>query len=317
MRDPYQVLGVAKSADEKEIKSAFRKLAKQYHPDQNKGDPKAKEKFSEANQAYEIIGDKEKRRRFDAGEIGPDGAERGFEGFGGGTPFGGGFGGGFSGRGGAQGGGFAGAEDILSQMFGGGMGAGMGRGMGGDPFGGGPRRQQRQARPPKGADRNVALSVSLQHLAEGKAPVRLGPDRTVNVTIPADAKDGQTIRLKGQGGEGPGGRGDALITLHLAQSATIDGARFTREGNNLRVHVPVPLKTAVLGGKVRVPLLKGAVSLNVPEWSTSGTVLRVRGKGLAGPDGQGDLFAVLAIDLPEEKDPALIELVTQQAERAA
>jgi DnaJ-class molecular chaperone len=309
MRDPYQVLGVAKSADEKEIKSAFRKLAKKYHPDQNSGDPKAKEKFAEAGQAYEIIGDKDKRRRFDAGEIGPDGAERGFEGFGGDNPFGGG-------RGPAGGGGFSGAEDILSQMFGGGF-RSAGGGMGGDPFGGDPRRQARQARPPKGADRQVNLTVSLQQLSQGKAPVRLGPDRTVNITIPKDASDGQTIRLKGQGGEGPGGRGDALVTLTLAQSAVIDGARFTREGSNLRVHVPVPLKTAVLGGKARVPLLKSAVSLNVPAWSTSGTILRVRGKGLPGADGSGDVLAVLAIELPEEKDEALIALLTGKAEHAA
>lgn len=300
MRDPYQVLGVSKTAEEKEIKSAFRKLAKKFHPDQNKDNPQAKEKFAEANAAYEIIGDKKKRRQFDSGEIDAEGKEKfqGFEGFGGGqggNPFGG-----------MGGGGMGGAEDILSQMFGG-MGGG---GMGADPFGqmGGGQRGQMgggRGRPaPKGEDRKINLSVHLKDLAAGKAPVKLGPDRTVNVTIPAEAEDGQTIRLKGQGQEGPGGKGDVHITISISRHPD-----FVREGANLRVHVPVDLKTAVKGGKIRVPTLSGAVALAIPGWSSSGAVFRVRGKGLPKRDGSsGDIFAVLSIQLPEEENPELLAL---------
>jgi len=294
MRDPYQVLGVSKTADEKEIKSAFRKLAKKFHPDQNKNNPQAKEKFAEANTAYEIVGDKKKRAQFDNGEIDAEGKERfqGFEGFGGGqggNPFGG------------MGGGMGGAEDILSQMFGGMAGGGQGA----DPFGqmrGGQRGRGRPA--PKGEDRKIHLSVHLKDLAAGKAPVKLGPDRTVNVTIPPEAEDGQTIRLKGQGQEGPGGKGDALITISISRHP-----EFVRESTNLRVYVPVDLKTSVTGGKIRVPTLQGAVSLTIPSWSSSGAVFRVRGKGLPKRDGSnGDIFAVLSIQLPEEKDAALLAM---------
>ncbi|MEM1039718.1 MAG: DnaJ C-terminal domain-containing protein [Pseudomonadota bacterium] len=304
MRDPYQVLGVPKTADEAAIKSAFRKLAKQFHPDQNKDNPRAKERFSEANAAYEILGDKEKRRQFDAGAIDAEGKER-FQGFGGGGPSGMG-----GGPGGMGGGGFSGAEDILSQMFGGMAGggrAGMG-GMGADPFaqmGGVPPRGARRAAPPKGEDRKINLTVHLKDLAAGKAPLRLSGDRTVNVTIPPEPDNGQIIRLKGQGGEGPGGAGDALVTLRISPHR-----EFAREGADLRVHVLVPLKTAVLGGKIRVPTLTGAVALTIPAWSTSGAVFRVRGKGLPARDGgTGDVFAVLAVDLPDTPDSKLEALV--------
>ena len=303
MRDPYQVLGVPKTASEKEIKSAFRKLAKQYHPDQNKNNPKAKARFTEANAAYEIVGDKKKRGQFDAGEIDAEGKER-FQGFAGGNPFG-------NSGGGGGGGGFAGAEDILSQMFGGMAGGGMGgRGAGADPFAG-MRGQQRSAhsRPPKGEDRKINLSVHLKDLAAGKAPIRLGANRTVNVTIPPEPEDGQVVRLKGQGNEGPGGQGDVLITLSIS-----DHADFRREGSNLRVNVPVELDKAVLGGKIRVPTIDGAVALTIPPWSSSGAVFRVREKGLPKKSGgKGDIFAVLSIRLPKNPDERLIELMKQVA----
>jgi len=301
MRDPYQVLGVPKTADEAAIKSAFRKLAMQFHPDQNKDNPKAKERFSEANAAYEILGDKEKRRQFDAGAIDAEGKER-FQGFSGGSPFGGHPGAG--GRGGQSG--FSGAEDILSQMFGG-MGGGIGQG--GDPFGqmGGAGRR---SAPPKGEDRKINLTVHLKDLAAGKAPLRLSADRTINVTIPPEPEDGQTIRLKGQGSSGAGGAGDALVTLRISSHR-----EFLREGANLRVHVPVPLKTAVLGGKIRVPTLTGAIALTIPAWSTSGAVFRVRGKGLPAREGEtGDVLAVLAVQLPETPDAELADLMRARAD---
>ena len=294
MRDPYSVLNVAKNANEKDVKSAFRKLAKKYHPDQNKDDPKAKEHFSEVNSAYEILGDAKKRAQFDAGEIDAEGKEK-FNSFAGGSPFGAGgspFGGGQSG--------FNGAEDILSQMFGGGQGS----------FGGmGGARHQAQSRGPKGLDRKINLSVHLKDLAVGKAAVRLGADRTVNLNIPAEAYDGQQIRLKDQGEEGPGGMGDALITLSISRHPD-----FIREGANLRTYVQVDLQTAVMGGKIRVPTLSGAVSLTIPPWSNSGSVFRLRGKGLPQRSrGNGDIFAVLSIDLGEEPDEALINLINQRA----
>ena len=313
MRDPYQVLGVPKTASEKEIKSAFRKLAKKYHPDQNKDNPQAKAHFTEANTAYEIIGDKKKRAQFDGGEIDAEGKER-FQGFTG-NPFGGGGGGGGPQGGGNQFGG-GGAEDILSQMFGG-M-AGGGGGGGGDPFAGmrggaGGARRGAQSRPPKGEDRKINLSVHLKDLVAGKAPVKLDQDRTVNVTIPPEPEEGQIVRLKGQGKEGPAGRGDVLITLSIS-----DHPDFRRDGSNLRVHVPVPLKTAVLGGKIRVPTIGGAVALTIPEWSTSGAVFRVRGKGLPlKSGGKGDIFAVLAVELPETPDAELIALMKRDEKLTA
>lgn len=294
MRDPYQILGVPKQADEKEIKSAFRKLAKKFHPDQNKDNPSAKEKFAEANSAYEILGDKKKRGQFDRGEIDGEGKEKfqGFEGFGGGgaSPFGRSPGGG----------GMGGAEDIISQMFGGG-------GMGSSPFGGGQRTQRQQAAP-KGDDRKINLAVHLKDLEAGKAALRLAPDRTVQLTIPPEAEEGQIVRLKGQGAEGPAGNGDALITLNISVHPD-----FQREGTNLRTYVDVPLETGILGGKIRVPTLTGAIALTIPEWSTSGAVFRVRGKGLPKKTGgNGDILAVLALQLPETVDEALVNVVKKR-----
>ena len=193
-------------------------------------------------------------------------------------------------------------------MFGG-MAGGMGGGMGADPFAGARQPRGAQARPPKGEDRKINLSVHLKDLAAGKAPVRLNKERTVSVNIPPEASDGQIVRVKGQGAEGPGGNGDVLITLSISSHPD-----FQREGTNLRVHVPVSLETAMLGGKIRVPTLTGAVALNIPEWSSSGAVFRVKGKGLpkrAG--GNGDIFAVLAVDLPKEKDTELIALMKKRA----
>ncbi|MGI9365107.1 MAG: J domain-containing protein, partial [Rhizobiaceae bacterium] len=235
------------------------------------------------------------------GEIDAEGKER-FQGFAGGNPFGN-----------SGGGGFAGAEDILSQMFGGMAGGGMGGRNGGtDPFAGmrGQRRSS-HGKPPKGEDRKINLTVHFKDLAAGKAPIRLGPNRTVNVSIPPEPEDGQIVRIKGQGNEGPGGRGDVLITLAIS-----DHSDFRREGANLRVHVPVELETAVLGGKIRVPTIDGAVALSIPAWSSSGAVFRVREKGLPKKSGgKGDIFAVLSITLPEKPDSRLIELMKQFAKQ--
>ena len=316
MRDPYAVLGVSRTASEKEIKSAFRKLAKQFHPDHSKA-ANAKEKFAEINQAYEIVGDEKKRARFDRGEIDADGNER--------ATFAGGFGGGggFSadgfetftrgfgaGRRGARAHGQgANAEDILSQMFGGAFGGGAqadpsaemrgGAGMGSAGMGG--ARQRDAGTPPKGDDRNVQLTISLREIAEGKASLTLDGKR-IAMNVPADVREGQVIRLRGKGREGPAGHGDALVTIHIADHPT-----FKREGANLRTHVTVPFATAVLGGKVRVPTLTGAVQVTVPPWTRAGRSFRLRGTGLPQKGKPaGDILAVAAVDLPDREDERLV-----------
>ena len=291
MRNPYDVLGVAKGASEAEIKKAYRKLAKEYHPDRNAGDAKAKDRFSEANSAYEILGEAEKRKAFDRGEIDADGKPRatGFEGFPGG--FGGGRGGGFDfenaarGRAGGMGGGMG--EDIFSHIF-------------GETFraaGAGPGGGQRQ--PAKGEDVAAELAVSLEQVgSEEKLRLGLPTGREVDVVIPKGVVDGQTIRLRGLGqpGGGRGEPGDALLTIRIKPHP-----RFTVEGADLRAGVEVPLEDAVLGGTIRVPTLAGAVEMKMPPMTSSGRTFRLRGKGLPRKDGtRGDLLATTAIVLPAE-----------------
>ncbi len=289
MRDPYQVLGVAKGASESEIKSAFRRLAKKYHPDSNPDDPKAKERFGEANQAYEIVGDKVRRKQFDAGEIDAEGKPK-FQGFagqgGGGDPFAG-----FRNQGGArpggfefrQSGGFGGAEDILKEMFGG--------------FGGAGARTRQQQAPAQ--DMAFDLPVTLEEAySAAKVDARLPDGRLLGVSLPKGVEDGQQIRLKGQG---PGGRGDAIATVRLRQHSD-----FRLEGKDLHIDLPVSLKDAVLGTKAPVRTLAGKIAVGVPAWSSSDKVLRLRGKGMLKKDGShGDLLVHVRIMLPEKPDAAL------------
>jgi DnaJ-class molecular chaperone len=317
MRDPYDVLGVQKNASPAAIKSAFRRLAKKLHPDANKNDQKAATKFAELNAAYEILGDEDKRKAFDRGEIDAEGKPR-FQGFGaGGGPGGfGGFGGedshfesftwgpgGFQrsgGRGGGSRGGGAGGggiEDILKEMFGGAAaGAGRRAQFETEDFGG----------PAQGRDVTGAVSITLPEVATGTSRrVHLPTGKEIEVKIPAGLADGQTIRLKGQGMPGPRGvAGDALITVTIAEHPL-----FKREGANLRLELPVTLYEAVLGGKVRVPTLDGAVEIAIPPGSSSGRTLRVKGKGLLSKDGAGDLYAMVRIVLPDGSDPELEELM--------
>ncbi|MCA0422923.1 MAG: DnaJ domain-containing protein [Proteobacteria bacterium] len=312
MRDPYTVLGVPRSASEAEVKSAFRKLAKQYHPDRNADDPKAKERFAEVNNAYEIVGDKEKRGQFDRGEIDAEGKPKGFEGFGpggaggpfrGGNPFGG------NGQdfhfdfnmGGAQRGGRAGSfnEDILSDILRGFGGGGAGSGPGG--MGG---RGQRPAQP--GRDITGEVSVTLEEVAAGVTKrVGLPGGRTLEVKVPAFVGDGKTIRLGGQGEASPSGgkAGDVLLTVRY-----LPHPRFSVDGANLKTRIDVPLATAVLGGGIRVPTLEGEVEMTIPAWTNGGRTFRLRGKGLKGKDGRGDILAAMDIQLPQG-DEALAELM--------
>jgi len=307
MRDPYIVLGVPKTADTAEIKKAFRKLAKKYHPDQST-EPKAKEKFAEVSAAYEIIGDEKKRGAFDRGEIDAEGKPRfqGFEGFGaGGGPGASGF------RRGAPGGG---AENFEFNFGGGGRGAG-----GFDPsdlfselFGASARRGAgpgAQARAPqKGADAQATVTISLADAARGTtARVALPTGRTLDVSVPAGIEDGKQIRLKGQGYTSPlGEAGDAMVTISIAKHPY-----FKVDGRDLRLDLPLTLYEAVLGAKVNVPTLDGVVELAVPAGTNGGSrTLRLRGKGLPGPQGTtGDLFVTLRIVLPEAADADLTALM--------
>jgi DnaJ-class molecular chaperone len=287
MRDPYEVLGVAKSASDAEIKKAFRALAKKHHPDTKGGDIAAKKRFQEISAAYDILGDKDKRTKFDQGVIDANGNPRGFD-PGPGGPFGQGAGPRdfhFSWQDAdAAEGGFR-AEDILGEIFGGG-------------------RRRRQAR--KGEDFALAVTVGFEEAARGGTRrVALPDGREVDVHVPVGVRDGQQIRLKSQGGPGQGGpAGDVLLTIKVAPHPWL-----VRDGNDLRMDLPVSLSEAVLGGKANVPTLTGSVSLTIPAGSNSGTSLRLKGKGIPAHGGQppGDLYLRLIITLPDKPDGPLRE----------
>ncbi|MBR1127480.1 DnaJ C-terminal domain-containing protein [Bradyrhizobium iriomotense] len=305
MRDPYEVLGVPRSANAAAIKSAYRKLAKKHHPDSNKGDPKAAERFSEINSANEIIGDEDKRKQFDRGEIDAEGKPR-FQGFpGGGGPRGRAGPGGFesytfrSGGAGGPGGGGA-FEDILNSMFGGGMrGARPGAG-------GGAQFEFDTGGIGLDLDVNVAMSVSLEEAVKGgEKRVRLPTGKELNVKIPAGVTEGQQIRLRGQGESAQGhAPGDLLITISIAPHPF-----FKVEGSDLRIDLPVTLYEAVLGAKVRVPTLGNAVELSVPKNTSSGRTFRLKGKGLPKSGGTGDLLVTIRIMLPDGNDAELEALM--------
>ncbi len=296
MRNPYDVLGVAKTASAAEIKSAFRKLAKKYHPDQSK-EPKAKERFAEVGSAYEILGDEKKRGAFDRGEIDAEGKPRApqFEGFGfGGQPGGGaGFGafdfgaGGFS----AQGGGID--PDILSELFG----------------SAGRSRTRTRPQAVRGEDIGVTVAVPLATAANGgSVRVALPTGRTLDVAVPAGMEEGKSIRLRGQGHPGQRGApaGDVIVTIRYGLHPL-----FKVEGRDLRLDLPITLYEAVLGGKVRVPTLGGEVEMSIAPGISGGRVLRLRGKGLpaGGEQAAGDLLATIRIVLPSAPDSELAELM--------
>jgi DnaJ-class molecular chaperone len=315
MRDPYDVLGVSKSASAADIKSAFRKLAKKLHPDANKHDPKAASRFAEINAAYEILGDVEKRKAFDRGEIDAEGKQRfqGFEGFNAGP------GGGFSGDGGFETftfgpggfqrssgrarGGFGGFEDILKDVF---------SGRGGGRSGGGFQFEDEETQQAPGGDLTATVTITLAEAAKGtKRRVQLPTGKEVEVKIPAGLAEGQQIRLKGQGAAGARGRsGDVKITVSVAPHPL-----FERNGADLRLELPVTLYEAVLGGKVRVPTLDGAVELAIPAGTNAGRTFRLKGKGFPTKDATGDLLATVRIVLPDGGDAELEELMRKWREK--
>jgi DnaJ-class molecular chaperone len=298
MRDPYEVLGVPRGASAAAIKSAYRKLAKKHHPDSNTNDPKAAARFSEINSANEIIGDEDKRKQFDRGEIDAEGKPR-FQGFPGGGPRGrGGPGGGFETHTFRTGGG-AGFEDILNSMFGGAARAQQRPG-GGSPF------EFDTGGIGLDLDLNVAMTVSLEESVNGaEKRVRLPNGKELNVKIPAGVANGQQIRLKGQGETAQGHRpGDLLITVSVAPHLF-----FKVDGSDLRLDLPITLYEAVLGAKVRVPTLGSAVELSIPKNTSSGRTFRLKGKGLPKAGGAGDLFVTTRIILPDGNDNELEALM--------
>jgi len=300
-RDPYQELGVSRTATSDEVRKAFRKLAKENHPDTNPGNAAAEERFKKVSAAFDIVGDAEKRKKFDAGLIDADGRETA-GGFGGGGPWGG-QPGGPGGRGGFRTETFEGADlgDILGEMFGGGRGGRPGgAGGAGGGFGGFSQR---------GADVRARLEVDLvDAIRGGKRRIAFSDGRTIDVSIPKGAQDGQTLRLKGQGSPGRSGPGDAFIEISIQPHLI-----YRREGDDLVMDLPVAFYDAVLGGKVEAPTPDGAVTLTVPRAANTGTRLRLKGRGLSDAQGKrGDLFARLVVTLPESPDPALEAFAEQQ-----
>ncbi len=306
-RSLYDELGVPRTASEEEIARAFRKLAKTCHPDLHPGDKKAEEKFKRISAAYEILSDKEKRARYDRGEIDEQGRERvftggfqqgGFRAGPGGMRFE------FGGQGGIN------FEDILSDLFGGRRRAGRA----GGPFGGFSSTFGSggfTAAP--GEDVEVTTEVDFLTAARGGTRRVVLPDGSaVDVTIPAGISDGTKLRLKGKGRPGPGGPGDALVEIKVAPHPV-----FKRDGLDLLVDQPVPLTVAVTGGKVRVPTLDGEVALTIPPRTSSGKILRLRGKGIkdARTGKQGDQLVRVLVELPQ--DPELLQLIERWAERRA
>ncbi|MBX9732272.1 MAG: DnaJ domain-containing protein [Sphingomonas sp.] len=301
MADPYQLLGVPRGASEADIKKAYRKLAKELHPDRNKDNPKASEKFSQVTNAYDLLNDKDKRARFDRGEIDGDGNPASPFGFNPGQTGGGGFRPGPGSGGGANfdfGGGDSGDfGDIFEGLFGGKRG-----GAGGGSFSSGFGRRPN----PKGANIAYKLAVPFVDAATLSAQrITLGDGKTIDLKLPAGVETGTQMRLAGKGQPGPGGAGDAIVTIEVQPHRF-----FERVGDDVRLDLPVSLSEAVLGASVKVPTVEGAVMLSVPKGSSSGKVLRLKGRGFHKKTGErGDQLVTLMVDLPVDDD-ALIEFAT-------
>jgi DnaJ-class molecular chaperone len=285
-QDPYLELGVARTASTAEIRAAFHKLAKQHHPDQNPGNKASEERFKRVSAAFDVIGDEAKRKKFDRGEIDADGREA--RGFGGPPPGSPGSRGGGGGYGGAQ---FDGVDlnDIFGDMFG-----GRGGQRGGNFRPGGFSA--------KGSDVRANLEIDLEDAILGaKKRISFADGRTLDVSIPAGAAEGQTIRLRGQGSPGRSGPGDALIDLSIKPHPI-----YRREGDSLVMDLAVTVPDAILGAKVQAPTPEGVVTLTVPKGSNAGHMLRLKGRGVHDSFGKrGDLLARLILTLPETSDPAL------------
>ncbi|WP_341909192.1 DnaJ C-terminal domain-containing protein [Ferrovibrio terrae] len=307
MRDPYQVLGVARGVSAEDLRKAYRKLAKEFHPDRNQGNEKASERFKEISAAYDLLGDAERRGKYDRGEIDASGQPRA-RGFGGGgfRPGGAAGGGAGAGPGGPFGGfGFdphAGGEDIFDEIFG-----QMRRNRSG-AAGAGPRNANR---PMRGADRHFNLKIGFLDAARGcKRRLTMPDGKQLDVAIPAGLVDGQQIRLRHQGdaGRNKGEAGDALIEVTVEPHPF-----FVRQGDDLHLELPLTLDEAILGAKIPVPTIDGMVAVSVPKGASSGTTLRLKGRGFplkgGASDQRGDQYVKLKIVLPEKPNSALEKLI--------
>ncbi|MEL6567732.1 MAG: J domain-containing protein [Pseudomonadota bacterium] len=280
-KDPYSILGLSRTASESEIRAAHRRLVKELHPDLHPDDPAKADRFKAVSQAFEILGDSQQRAKFDRGEIDGNGNPT--------HPFGGG------GHQNAGAGGQAGDpfEDILSGIFGGGRG-------------------RRRTGPVRGRDVRYQVEISFEDAVTGaRRRMAMADGRSLEVDIPAGIEDGQTLRLKSQGHASPSGGapGDALLQVQVKPSSI-----WTRDGENLRMQCPVSLETAVLGGKVEIRTPSGPITLSVPAGSNSGTVLRLKGKGVKSAKGAGSLYAKLELVLDNPKDPDLTAFLKARAE---
>jgi DnaJ-class molecular chaperone len=283
--DPYKTLGVTKAASGADIQKAYRRLAKKLHPDLNPGNKQAEEQFKDVSAAYDLLGDPEKRARFDRGEIDASGAERPERRF-------------YREYAGAHANPFAsdsafadfgGADDIISELFG---------------------RAGRTAAGSRGRDAHYLLEVDFLDAVNGaKRQITLPDGSDLDVSIPPGTRDGQILRLRGKGAPGRGGgpAGDALVEIRVRRHPL-----FKRKGNDIHVELPISLSEAVLGGKINVPTPTGSVTMTLPKWSNTGRVLRLKGKGVPRPDGiRGDEYVTLKVMLPEKPDPELEQFVAQ------
>ena len=298
--DPYTTLGVARTASETDIKSAYRKLAKELHPDRNKDKPGAAERFSDVTRAYDLLSDKDKRAQYDRGEIDADGNPA--------MPFGYGRGGGGSAGGAGRSyraedfGGFGNDGIDLGDIFEGLFGGGRPGGMGGAGMGAGPQPGMGRRPPPKGANSGYRLKVSFIDAAtRADQRITLSDGKTIDLKLPAGVEDGTQMRLKGKGEQGPGGPGDAIVTIH------VDAHPFyRRDRDDIRLDLPVSLDEALRGAKIKVPTVDGPVMLTIKPGTSGGTVMRLKGRGFTKKSGdRGDQLVTLEIDLPGD-DPDLV-----------
>lgn len=285
-KDFYKILGVAKDASDADIKKAYRKLARQYHPDTNSGDTAAEKKFKDISEAYSVLSDPDERQQYDAIRAMGGGAR--FAPHGAGSTANGGFedlfGGLFTGGGGRHSGGFSTAGGVppeFADLFGGG-------------FGGGPAGFQRA--PQKGADRTASTSISFAGSIRGTTIGLREPDgEVIDVRVPAGIKDGQKVRVRGKGQYGPAGNGDLLVTVNVKPHDF-----YTRDGDNLRIHVPVSFPEAALGADIEVPTIDGEhVRVRVPAGTPSGRTLRVKGRGVKTSKTTGDLLVTIDVAVPQ------------------
>lgn len=281
--DPYTTLGIKREASQDDIQKAYRKLAKKFHPDLNPGDKQAEERFKEVSAAYDLLGDPDKRQRFDRGEIDAAGQERPrqryYRDFAEDAPQY------------ASDAGFAdfAADDFFSEIFG---------------------RHARRSATARGRDAHYHLELDfLDAVNGGKQQITLPDGSALDVTIPPGVRSGTVLRLRGKGRPGLGGGppGDALVEIEVRPHPV-----FQRKGDDIYLEIPVPLRDAVLGGRLNVPTPTGSVAMKIPKWSNTGKVLRLKGRGVPRADGtRGDAYVTLKVVLPDKPDPRLEQLITE------